>query len=206
MAKVKLELSRKNTTEKTDLAKKVVTKMTGNTNYTTPNPALATITSAVNAVSLAYAELEAARKTVQAKSSALSQQETILEGLLTQEAAYVENISNGDETKILSAGMDVQKEKSTSSIPEKIIYVNATLGENAGEIDLSWDKVNNAKSYVIETAVNVTPLVWRHTQVCTKSKAEVTGLETGVSYQLRVSAIGSAGHGPWSDPVIKVAP
>lgn len=118
----------------------------------------------------------------------------------------MDNVSNGDEAIILSAGMDVQKEKGPASLPDKITSVNATSGDNAGEIDLSWDKSYNAKSYVVEIAVNTTPLEWKHALISPKSKAELTGLITGTSYQIHVAAVGSVGQGPWSDPVLKVAP
>jgi hypothetical protein len=206
MAKVKLELSKKNTSEKTALGNKVVTNMTGNVNFTTPNPALETVKTAITNMSTAAEDVEAARKIVQVKLSVLYQQESIFDGVMTQLGSYVDNTSNGDEAIILSAGMDVQKEKSATTLPDKITSVNATSGDSAGEIDLSWDKSYNAKSYVVEIAINGTTLEWKHAQITTKSKAELNGLITGTAYQLRVAAVGSAGQGPWSDPVLKVAP
>jgi len=207
MAKVKLELKQKTVAQKIDLAKTIVTKMTGNTNYATPNPALSVVTTATTTLTTATAEVEIARKTLEAKYSALSTAETALEMLLTQLGNYVENISNGDEAKILSAGMDVRNSSTTSGMPAKVASVNATIGDSAGEIDLSWDKVLGAASYVVETALSdLNPLEWKHMVVSTRSKAEVASLKTGASYHIRVAAVGSAGQGPWSDPVVKVAP
>ncbi len=206
MAKVKLELSKKNTSEKAVLGNKVVTNMTENPNFPNPNPTLDVLRTATDNMSSAANEVEAARKTVQVKMSLLSQQESIFDGVITQMGTYVDNTSNGDEAIILSAGMDIQKEKSPASLPDKITSVNATSGDSAGEIDLSWDRVNNAKSYVVETAINATSLEWKHALISTKSKAELTGLTTGAAYQIRVAAVGSLGQGPWSDPVLKVAP
>lgn len=206
MAKVKLELSKKNTAEKTALGNKVATNMTGNTNFLTPNPTLDTLKTATTNMAAAYDDVEAARKIVQVKLSLLYQQESIFDGVITQMGTYVDNISNGDEAIILSAGMDVQKDKSATTLPDKITSVNATSGDSAGEIDLSWDKLYNAKSYVVEIAVNGATLEWKHELISTKSKAELNGLITGTAYQIHVAAVGSAGQGPWSDPVLKVAP
>jgi len=206
MAKVKLELSKKNTSEKTVLGNKVVTNMTGNTNFPNPNPTLDVLKTSITNMTVASDEVEAARKTVQMKLSVLYQQEGIFDGVITQLGTYVDNVSNGDEAIILSAGMDVQKEKSAITLPDKITSVNATSGDNAGEIDLSWDKSSNAKSYVVEIAVNGNTLEWKHALITTRSRAELSALITGTAYQIRIAAIGSAGQGPWSDPVLKVAP
>jgi len=206
MAKVKLELSKKNIAEKAALGNKVGSSMTGNVYFKTPSPTLEALKTATTNMVAASDDLEAARKIVQMKVSVLYQQESIFDGVMTQMGAYVNNTSSGDEAIILSAGMDIQKEKSAVTIPDKITSVNATAGDNAGEIDLSWDKSYNAKSYVVEIAVNGTVLEWKQSQITTKSKAELTGLLTGTAYQLRVAAVGAAGQGPWSDPVLKVAP
>lgn len=207
MSKVKLELNRKNPAQKIEMGKTVVTKMTGNATFATPNPALANVTTAITNLTTASAELEAARKTVELKMNALAQAEGTLDLLLTQLGNYVENVSNGDEAKILSAGMDVQKERTMATAIDKVAYVNATIGDNSGEIDLSWDKVAGAKSYVVETALSsMNPLEWKHMLVSTKSKAEIVNLMPGTGYQIRVAAVGAAGQGSWSDPVVKVAP
>jgi len=206
MAKVKLELSKKNTAEKTALGNKVDTNMSGNQYFESPNPTLDTLKTATANMAAASDDVEAARKIVQVKLSILYQQESIFDGIMTQMGAYVDNVSNGDEAIILSAGMDVQKEKSPSTLPDKITSVNATAGNNAGEIFLSWDKSSKAKSYAVEIAVSAPVLEWKHAQITTRSKAELGGLQTGTAYQIRVTAVGSAGQGPWSDPVLKVAP
>lgn len=208
MVKVKLELRKKTPAQKIDYGKTIVAKMTGNATYATPNPPLATITTAITNLSAATAEVVAARKTLEAKVAAVELAEANLDATLTQLGNYVENISNGDEAKILSAGMDVRKDASaTGALPDKVASVNATIGDSAGEIDLSWDKIEGAKSYVVETALSsMDPLEWKHMVVSTRSKAEVGTLKSGASYHLRVAAVGSAGQGPWSDPVVKVAP
>lgn len=207
MSKIKLELNRKSISEKTDLAKKIVTKMTANTSFITPNPALTAVTLAVNSLTTAYADMEAVQKTLQNKNSILGQAETTLDGLLTQLGAYVENVSNGDEAKILSAGMDVKKDRTSNGVPDKVSSVDATFGEDSGEIDLSWDRVQGAKSYILETGLNNNGSTeWKHSGVSVRSKKVVNSLQTGSSYQIRIAAINAAGQGPWSDPVVKVAP
>jgi hypothetical protein len=207
MSKVKQELSKKTTTEKTDYSDNVVKKMTGNANFESPNPPLTTISGSAALVKTALAELDEAKTLAQTKASILAQYEAALDNNLTQLGSYVENVSNGDEAKILSAGMDVQKERTSAGLPDKITSVNATFGENSGIVLLTWDKITGVKSYVVQIAVNNgSTLEWKHLLVTTKAKGQLTGLITGTSYQIRVAAVNSAGQGLWSDPIIKVAP
>jgi len=76
-----LELSKKTTAQKNDLAKTIVAKMTGNASFTTPNPILASITTAVNNLSTATADLVAARKILEAKMSTVALAESLLDNL-----------------------------------------------------------------------------------------------------------------------------
>lgn len=207
MSKVKQELSKKTTSEKTDYADNVVKKMTDNPNFETPNPPLATVTESAAAVRKALAELEEAKSIVQTKISILAQYESVLDRDLTQLGSYVDNVSKGDEAIILSSGMDTQRERTAAVLPDKITSVNATFGENSGIIILTWDKITGARTYVVQTAVNNGgTLEWKHVLICTKAKGKIIDLITGTSYQIRVAAVNSAGQGLWSDPIIKVAP
>jgi hypothetical protein len=206
MAKVKLELSKKSTSEKVDFARKLVTSMTGNTNFTAPNPALADISSAAANVTAASDDVENTRKLLQTKTSYLVQQEGNLDNLLALLGNYVENASGGDEIKINSAGMDVKKERSSPGLPGKITGLNATVGDNAGEISLYWDKDDAAKSYVVEIALEASPLVWQSGMVSTKTRATLKNLTSATRYYIHVAAVGAAGQGPWSDTVNKVVP
>lgn len=121
MTKVKQELNKKTTSEKTEYGKRVVTKMTSNATFTAPNPTLPTVTTAINNVIMAIADVDAARVTLQTKISILDQQEAILDGLLTQLGAYVENVSNGDEAKILSTGWMFKKKEARQAYPKKLL-------------------------------------------------------------------------------------
>jgi hypothetical protein len=206
MAKVKLELSKKNTSDKVDFSKKLVTSMTGNANFPTPNPALEEVSTAAANVTAASDDVESTRKLLQTKMVYLTQMESTLDGLLTQLGNYVDNVSGGDEVKINSAGMDVKKERSSSGLPGKIIGLNATVGDNAGEISLYWDKDDVAKSYLVEIAADAATLVWQSGMVSTKTRANLKNLISATRYYIRVAAVGAAGQGPWSDTVNKVVP
>jgi hypothetical protein len=82
----------------------------------------------------------------------------------------------------------------------------ATQGDMEGEIDLTWSRVRGAKSYIVQRSENVTPRVWSQVAVVSKSKATVNGCTPGMVCVFRVSAVGAAGQGPWSDESSKMSP
>ena len=125
----------------------------------------------------------------------------------TQLAAYVESVSGDDEAKIMSAGMDVRAVATTSnelSAPEGLM---ATASDHDGEIDLQWNSVNGARSYLIERSADPpTAESWQHEAVSTRSSATIEGLTSGTKYWFRVASVGAQGQSGWSNPAVKIAP
>ncbi|MBV8860139.1 MAG: hypothetical protein JOZ02_24625, partial [Acidobacteria bacterium] len=62
MSKVKLNFDRLSIPEKVARAQQVVAAMTGNTNFTTPTPTLAALTTAINELETATSDAQAARR------------------------------------------------------------------------------------------------------------------------------------------------
>jgi len=207
MAKVKLNLQTITIPAKVQFASQVVTAMTGNANFTTPLPALTAITTKAGTLETAYNDALAARQTAQQLTTVQNTAERDLELALTQLAAYVENASAGDAAKIQSAGMDVRAAGApVGALPAPLGLV-ALVGDMDGELDLDWDSVRGATSYVVQKSPDpITPTSWQQAIVVTKSKGTVTGLVSGTKYWFRVAAVGAAGQGAWSDPATKVAP
>lgn len=204
-AKVKLNLKNLTVEEKIVFSKQIVTSLTGNTNFATPVPALATVTPIITAAEQANADVKLARQIVATKVSVLDDKLSDLDTALNQLASYVESIAKGDESKIKSAGMLVKAQSTPVGIPpapENFLAV----AHSEGEIALSWDSVKGTKSYVIQIATDISGSGnWAMAKVSTKSKADITKLESGTKYWFRVAAVGAAGQGPWSDPATKYA-
>ena len=208
MAKIRLNLSGLSTAQKLAKAEQVVPAMTGNPTYPTPTPTLASISTAATELRTADAESVAARQTAKEKTAIKNQKEEKLEQLLTQLAAHVESVAGGDEQKILSAGFDVRTVGVvTTETPDAPQGLTATVGDHEGEIDLSWDTVPGAKSYVIgQSADSGTPVTWSHAAVSTRSSYTANGLTSGTRYWFRVAAVNNNGQSGWSDPSMKIAP
>ncbi len=208
MAKIKLNLDRLSLSEKIAKARQIVKALTGNATFPTPSPALATVTTAIDDAEKAAAEAQQARQTAKEKTSNQNQKEDALDSLFTRLAAYVESVSGGDEQMILSAGMDTrEKGVAATDTTAEPLGLSASAGDHDGEIDLSWDKVSGAKSYVIEKSADPpTPTSWMHAGVSTKSRFTVEGLTSGTRTWFRVAAINANGQSGWSAPAMKIAP
>lgn len=208
MAKVKLALAEKTDDDVIALTSTIVTSMTGNANFTTPNPPLATLTTSKTALQTkinAYNAALASADTLKADRDAAS---IALRNLLTQEGAYVDNITGGDKIKIESSGMDTRSE--SAPIPmTRVLELELSEGDHSGTIQIFWKPIRGAKSYEIQiNLVNPdTEASWAFKQVATASSDTLESLTPGQRIWARVRAIGGAGDkGAWSDPATRFVP
>lgn len=197
-----LGLSRLTIPQKIELGRFIVTSMTGNPNFTTPSPTLASITTNVNALETAYI---AARGGGPDETSAMHARELTLEFSLNALVCYVQPIANANpanaETIILSAGMQVKK--SPSPRPNGF---RAAYNGNPGEVLLRTDYEKGC-SFIWQRSL--TPYVeesWVTMHVGTQSKFVATGLTRGTLYYFRVAKANKHGQNPWSLVVYIFAP
>lgn len=208
MAKIRLNFTRLPLSEKIAKARQIVTALTGNASFPTPTPGLATVMTAIDDTAAAAAAAQQARQIAKQKTSIQHAAEELLGKLISQLAGYVESVAGDDEKLILSAGMDM-RERSVSGTepPVQPQALAASAGDHDGEVDLAWDKVSGAKSYVIERSGDPpTSTSWTHSGVCTRSAFTVSGLTSGARHWFRVAAVSANGQSGWSDPATKMAP
>jgi len=192
MAKVKLGLKELSPDQKVDLANTIKTAMTGNANFTTPNPPLATIGTLITSAQTKIALCNTTRALLDTQ---LSDRDTALAALsngLTQEADYVQNVSGGDRTKIESAGMSVRDDGAPIGTPTQVLNLVLTEGDFEGTLDAAWDRVRGASSFEIQISVDpITPASWAFKQSASKSSATISGLTSGAKLWVHVRAIGA---------------
>ena len=93
------------------------------------------------------------------------------------------------------------------ALPGSPAALVATAGQHDGEIDLSWEKVVKAKSYLIEKSPDPpTPTSLAHAGVATKSSFTLNGLASNTRFWFRVATVGALGQSGWSDPATRIAP
>jgi len=209
MAKVKLDLKGRTDHEIITLARTMVTSMTGNPDYTTPNPPLASITAAADTgeagINDALVKEQEAVEFVEKKDDAIE----ALSNLLTLSGNYIQLASGGDEAKILGAGVEVQSTGSPKAVPPKIENVKLTQGDDAGEVDIMWkSQVKLINNYSIRfTYGDINNPTWQNApETPTKSKYTLSGLTSGAKVWVEVAGNNAAGKGGWSDPAVIYVP
>lgn len=207
MAKPKLELKGLTHLQKVQKTSDIVTATTGNPNFLTPNPSLATLTGKADALAAAYSAREAAKQTLEQKQTELNTADADLESTLTLFTAYVETTSGGEAAKILSSGLGVRGAPTPIGPLPQVEGLDAIIGDAEGQLTLRWKSVRGAKTYEVQCCTDpITVAGWAGVGLPTKATLIVTGLTSGTRCWFRVRAIGTAGPGPWSDPCVKTVP
>ena len=208
MAKVKLGLNGLTPDELVAFASVVKTAMTGNANFTTPNPTLAALNTLITALQTKIATYNTALAAVDPALADRDTAEVALRGGLTSLAAYVDNISGGDRTKIESAGMSVRANNTPLGPMPQVLNLILEASEFEGALEAHWDPVRGAASYELQTSVDpVTGSSWAFKDISSSSAIHLNTFTSGDKMWVRVRAIGAESNkGPWSDPAAKTVP
>jgi hypothetical protein len=207
MSQVSLNLSQLNIAALLQKANNIKTAMTGNANFTTPNPTVTEIgtliTNATTANNTYETSLLTAKENLTLRDNAV---DALVAGLNAL-AGYVQSQSGGDAAKIQSAGMEVKGARTPATIPDQVMNLSVTPGDNAGDLDLQWDPTSGATRYEIQTCADsnfTTGVVNQPSVSC--SKTSIGGQTSGSRLWVRVRAGNAAGLGAWSDVATKIVP
>jgi hypothetical protein len=200
MRQAKAGISGLSPTEKVAKALLLVTKMTGNINFTTPTPTLVQVDDAREKLDLAIME---AASGDHAKVQARVLAEAELDDIIVRLSQYVNTVANGDVMKILSSGFELRKPSEPIGPLPAPTGLEARTGAQPGEVDLRWDPVEGAYMYLV--FVNTTdPDVeaeWKQLDHSAQASYDATGLEPAKHIWFRVNALGAfKGASPFSDP------
>lgn len=207
MDKIKLNVTKLSPEQLVSLANNIKTAMTGNANYTTPNPSLASLGTLITTAQTKIAAQVTAANAAKLATSDRDAASTALGDALKTLASYVENTSGGDKVKIESAGFEVRGPSSSIGDLTQVLNLAVSEGDNDGELDAQWDRVYGAKHYEVQTSVDpITAGSWVLKMSASKTRCTISGLTSGQRMWVRIRAIGAAGPGPWSDPSVKIVP
>ncbi len=80
------------------------------------------------------------------------------------------------------------------------ITLHAASGDKQGEIELLWQPVKNARSYVLQISHGISEKKnWKHIDIVTRSRYTAAGLKSGRYYSFRIAPITDNGQQEWSE-------
>jgi len=208
MAKAKAKLGLKDLTllELLQLALTLINGLTGNADFTTPDPALSVITALRTALQAALTARNDAQTALNNKNDLLKAARTALEAALTSLVEYINKQSGGDEAKIASTGAAIADTPQPVTNVQQVTGLSGSDGEEDGDIDLMWNRVKKINHYELQQSDDpFTATSWHLAAAPTKSSETVGGLTQGTKNWFRVRAVSGSDKGPWSEPIMRIA-
>jgi len=208
MAKIRRDLKKQPIPNKTAGAAQIATACTDNPNATTLTTQLAALATATTALSGAFNTAQLARAEAERLTGLQNEAEETWDVAFDELVDAAQTATKGEIAKIQSLNLVAFEPGRAPAVGAmtQVVNLSATTGDFVGTVDLAWDKVPGARSYVIQmTTTPSDEASWKLAGSAVKSSFTAAGLTSGTKYWFRVAALGTAGQGPWSDPAEKMA-
>lgn len=206
MAQVKLELESKSDGELLQFAETHISAMTGNTLFATPIPSATAFQELYDSYDESLDKVELLRAQLEGAMAEKDQKRAELEDGLRSRAGYVQETTKGVEADILSSALPVRDPRTPTTELEAVEGLRATIGQNEGTVELTWDRVERSRGYIVEYRLTTVTTWTRHDPIASRARSTVSGLESGKTYAFRVRAFGPNDlMGPWSSETSKMA-
>lgn len=198
--KVLLDFIKLAVAEKIAFYRNVIAKLTDNATFPTPIVPLTEAKAAVDKMEVSYLASKDGSHTAIAT---LRADEEAVDKIFHKEATYVDSVSDGDESKILSSGFHASKQP--DSIQKPVLAVED--GPNSGSVKLVARAVPKAGAYIWQYSKDTLPTDesgWKLAGTGTRSFFELTGLTVAAKYYFRMAAVTTEGTTDFCSPVMKV--
>lgn len=195
--KISVNFSRYSDAELIQKTQFIITSTTGNSNYSSPTPSLALVTTANNNFSAACvkAQMGSTNDTL-----AKNQKRAILVELLHQLGYFVQLNGKNDSLILASSGFDLQKSKSPIGElpkPKKVVLTPSALS-----MKVSVEAIKGAISYnFLYTQAPVNNDSFWNTISSSSRNTIITGLTSGKQYTFKICGVGSDPSRVYSDEV-----
>ena len=178
--------------------------MNGNPAFPFPNPTMAELQTAREALRAAIAAALDGGRTAHFNLRTATRH---MQELLTKLAGYVNSVAGGDAEKLQSSGLELRNFPQPTGFPDMPQRLVARFTDHHGQIKLRWSPVKGAYLYevFIHEGEEMDEAGWRALGTVTHASHVVNGLITGRFYWFRVRAIGVSGQSPFSDPAQSLA-
>jgi len=198
--KVLLDFIRFAIAEKIAFYRTVITDLTDNDTFPSPDASLTDAKAAVDALeNSSIAAKDGSRTAI----SIMHDNESKADAIFRTLASYVDRKADGDETKILSSGFHISKQPVTIQKAALTAYD----GVNSGCVKLVAKAVDKAGAYIWQMAKDTLPEIenqWINLGNSTQSNFEISGLIVASKYYFRVAAITPDGTSDFCATIMKV--
>ncbi len=178
----------------------IISKLTGNPYYVAPYIPLAEATLAINALETAYI---AAQDGSHMANSSMHDKELLVDNNFRVLAHYVNQIANGDETKLLSSGFNISKEWTPITKP----ILSVVDGPHPGSAQASTTSLDGPGVHVWQIHKGGLPLLeteWETVKMSPAASTVIEDLEIGTFLAVRVCAVTAKGTSEYCIPVVKL--
>ena len=178
----------------------VIVRLTNNPMFPKPYIALEKVTASVDKFEAA---IQAAKDGAHTAISAMHDAEKAADADFRILAHYVDQIADGDETKLLNSGFHLSKQPVPHQKPILAIFD----GIHPGSAKLDAKAIVNGAAYIWQSAKGPLPISesdWNLLGISTQSTYEVEGFEVGVIYYFRVAVVTPEGTTEFCQPVSKM--
>jgi hypothetical protein len=206
MPRIKLNFRGLTISEKVARSRQIVAALTGNSQFPTPHPPLAQLTAAIDDLDAANTAAQVARQEAKSRTAALNIKEAEHDQLMMKLVSFVDAVAGDDSALVTSIGLEMRDSPNPAQdVPPAPAGLTATDGDFNGEVDLAWDRVQGARSYVVQCSPDPpNDSSWTHAKIATRSQITVANLSSGSRHWFRVAAVGTRGQSAWSNPVMKM--
>ena len=127
----------------------------------------------------------------------------VVDNFIRVYAQYVNQLANGDETKLLSSGFNISKEAPSVSKP----ILSVVDGLHSGELKFITKAIYAAGVYIWQIYIGGIPTLesdWKTVEMTTSASYLLKDLEVGTLIGVRVAAITPSGTTEFCVPVVKL--
>jgi len=173
-----------------------------------PNPTTAQLDTLYAAAAGTQGQIEELERQIEALRPTRDTQVDALAAAIELEGSAVISGTGGDPGQIIAIGYDLVTTTRTPVGPmTQVQRLVATAGDNDGELNPTWEPVDGADNYEVQTNTDPTkPEGWVTRLTSSQSNCIIPNLPSGVRQYVRVRANGPLGPGPWSDEASKMVP
>lgn len=211
ISKLKTSFTRMNVPAKIEFSRNIINRLTGNSNFPTPDVSVKDLSKQVDALEAAFTEASDGGKH---KKQVEREAESALDEMLRRNAHYVMRVAGRDLTMLLSSGYELYSETKSANIPDLPMNIRADVENKSGHLMIRWDKVSDASFYNIivteDDKIELKPgvgftQIQSNKTICfntaSSCKQELNGLQSATTYYIYICAGSAAGVGQFSQPV-----